>query len=894
MTLLILSVVSIKAQNITAKVLDSETKEALIGATALLQGTTKGGIAGIDGVFTITNVGNSSYNVIISYYGYEEITKSVSVSGEDVDLGEILMKSEIVNLDEVEVFADVVEERKSPIAVSSISAEKLEERFSNVSIAEAIQNTPGVYSIQGAGGYGDQEVYIRGFDQSNVAFLVNGIPVNDMENGRMYWSNFAGLNQVTRTMQVQRGLGASKLAISSIGGTVNMITKPSDRKKGGRVEYMMGTGSWNNRLRFTYNTGLSDNGWAFSLQGTRTTTGGGFEGLYANKQGAILPGAFTDAWSYYVSLSKKINDKHQLMFWAFGAPVNRGTAWTVDDKTRKDFGITQPNFNNALGYRNGDLFNARQNKTNKPMTALTHYWDIDGRTSVTTSLYYSRARVLSTQPRDAKSGLFLSDRISLVGQGVTSENLIDWDYLMTQNRDTANLLTVKFPNGDINIDSVKGYASRYYLESRHNNHDWIGLVSNYTKQLQNVRIRGGVDLRHYRGEHYAEVFDLMGGDFIKNQDRYGNIYNKIQGANPIARKGDKTNYFYDGIVNWGSVFGQVEATINKFILFGAATLTYSDMQRVGHFWSGNTFTGYESSSYGKSEKKDYLTYTFKAGANYQINGRHNVYVNGGHFTRPPYLRNAFQDGRYSNKYRIGVKPESIYSTEVGYGFKASFLKLNLNGYYLLWQNRTTQIDVDDPDQSVTIDIPLVLNGMVSEHKGVELDFEINPTPTFEINGYVSLGDWKWKTVPNQKIVIGRLTFLTDDLFNVKNVQGLPVGAAAQTTAGLGFHYKGIRKTYIGARANYADRIPIRYTLEDVSKGYITSDIIKKNFDDYATVDIYMGRYFDIGENMRGRISFNVNNVLNTKYTRWASYFLSQVQRGYGYSRTFTIGLSLSF
>ncbi|MEO1256748.1 MAG: TonB-dependent receptor, partial [Bacteroidota bacterium] len=330
------------AQNvgtITGFVKETNTEEGLIGATVVLKGTKYGSLTGIDGDFKIANVPSGQYTLRVSYIGYSTLEQSVSVGSGNLDLGELFIEEEAIGLEEVQVFASVVEERKTPVAISTFNAQTLDERFNNVSIAEAIQNTPGVYTIQGAGGYGDQEVYIRGFDQSNVAFLVNGIPVNDMENGRMFWSNFAGLNQVTRQLQVQRGLGASKLAVSSIGGTVNMITKPSDRGEGGRIEYQTGTGSWNNRLRFTYNTGESANGWAFSFQGARTTTSGGLVGLSSEEQGSIIPGAYTDAWSYYLAASKKINENHQVMFWAFGAPFDRGSAFVVDDQTREIFDI---------------------------------------------------------------------------------------------------------------------------------------------------------------------------------------------------------------------------------------------------------------------------------------------------------------------------------------------------------------------------------------------------------------------------------------------------------------------------------------------------------------------------------------------------------------------------
>ncbi len=883
--------------SISGTIYDEDLNEPLIGASVQIVGTTKGGITDINGKFLIRDVATGSYQLKISYYGFETITKNVTVTSGLADVGNINLKSTAIGLDEVQVFADVVEERKTPVAISTITSEQLEERYSNYELADVVQNTPGIYTINGAGGYGDQEVYIRGFDQTNVAFLVNGIPVNDMENGRMFWSNFAGLNQVTRTVQVQRGLGASKLAVSSIGGTINMITKPSESRAGGRMEYQMGTGSFNSRTRFTYNTGQSANGWALSFQGSRTITTNNFGGLPSTQQGPIMPGAFADAWSYYIAASKQINDKHQIMFWAFGAPVNRGTAWTPDDLTRETFRIEEPMFNNALGIKNGELFNARQNRVDKPLMAMTHYWDMNATTSISTSVYYSYARVYSVQPTDATSSLFLQTRTpSMIGNQITAENLINWDYLMEQNRLSGRQRTVAYPNGDPNIPSVTGYASRYYLESRHNNHDWIGLVSNYTKQLRDLRIRAGIDLRHYRGEHYAQVYDLMGGDFIENRSRFGDLYNKLDTENAIAYEGDKTNYNYDGIVNWVSGFGQAEWVKDKWTFFGSATLTNSSMQRIGYFWSGNEFQGYESTSLGASEKRNFITYVLKGGANYRITGRHNVYANAGYFTRPPFLVNAFQDSRYSNNYRFGLEPENVISTEMGYSFRASFLKANVNAYYLQWNNRTTQIDINDPQSDINLglEIPLVLNGMQSTHKGIELDFVANPVTTLELNGYIGLGDWTWTKVPNQQIVVGEDIINTDDLYDVNTLIGLPTGAAAQTTMGLGFHYTGIRSTYVGARMNYADRIPVRYTVEDVVDGFITDEVIKDDFDDYVTFDLYAGRYFDIGEKMSGRISANVNNVFNVEYTRFASYFFNQIQRGYGFPRTFSIGLSIDF
>ena len=52
-------------------------------------------------------------------------------------------------------------------------------------------------------GFGDSKINVRGFEQNNIAVMINGVPVNDMETGWVYWSNWSGLADVTNKMQVQ-------------------------------------------------------------------------------------------------------------------------------------------------------------------------------------------------------------------------------------------------------------------------------------------------------------------------------------------------------------------------------------------------------------------------------------------------------------------------------------------------------------------------------------------------------------------------------------------------------------------------------------------------------------------------------------------------------------------
>lgn len=892
--------------SVKGTVLDAESDEPLIGVSILVKGTTKGGITNLDGEFSFANIPTGTQTLAISYLGFASKEVEVNiVSDQEADAGNVILEAEAIGLREVEIFSSVVDERKTPVAVTSINSLTMQERFSGSSMADIAGSTAGVNAIQGAGGYGDSEVYIRGFDQSNVAFLVNGIPVNDMENGRMFWSNFAGLSDVTRQVQVQRGLGASKLAISSIGGTVNMITKPAERSEGGRVQYETGTGSWNQRARFSYNTGESASGWALSFQGARITTNQGFSGRDKQQGAGIRPGAFVDAWAYYLSASKKINDQHQLLFWAFGAPVNRGTAWTADDATRDAFNIDDVQFNNALGIYKGDLFNMRQNKSHKPTMALSHYWDIDPTTSVSTSVYFSHANVYSTQPVDSDNFLFFAEGVndpadaevgflteprSPQSPAFLSNGLINFDYLASENRDPSRQQTINFPNGDPNADPITGFASRYYLEARFNNHNWVGLISNFKKQINKLSVTAGVDLRKYKGSHYAEVFELLGGDFVDNISVRNNDYNKLV-PNQVLREGDRVNYDYDGFVDWAAAFGQVEYNGDKFDVFGTLTLTNTSYQRQGNFWNGRE-SHFEDNSYGLSEKRTFNTYTAKAGASFHPTNRHNFFVNVGRFTRPPFFRNAFFDARYGNDYVEGLTTEKITSGEVGYSYRSSIIKVNLNGYYTVWQDRTTTLEVEGTNNVTqeAFSLPFAFTGLESLHKGLEMDFVYNVTSSLELNGFVSLGDWKWNNSPTQETTDENGQVRIDTL----DVKGFPVGAVPQTTIGLGAHFTGIKDTYIGARWQYSDRISVRYSPGDVIEGFIDKAAVTDAFDDFSTLQIYAGRYIDLSEDLRGRFSVSVQNVLNTEYVRWASYFLNQTQKGFGFPRTYTIGFSIDF
>ena len=178
----------IYGQSISGKVTD-ETGNPLIGANVVVEGTDLGAASMEDGTYSIS-IGEGSYTVMTSVIGYTSSTKSIDVSG-DVTLDFNLTVS-AVGMSALEVLASRAGE-KTPVAYTTVTKTDMEFRLGSQDLPMALNLTPSVYATQQGGGAGDARINVRGFNQRNIAVMINGVPQNDMENGWVYWSNWDGV-----------------------------------------------------------------------------------------------------------------------------------------------------------------------------------------------------------------------------------------------------------------------------------------------------------------------------------------------------------------------------------------------------------------------------------------------------------------------------------------------------------------------------------------------------------------------------------------------------------------------------------------------------------------------------------------------------------------------------
>ena len=888
------------AQTITVKgqLVDSETGEPLVGAAVMVESTTQGSVTDIDGYFKQAVASNAT--LVFKYVGYKDLKQKIIRKGASVDLGIIQMHPDAVMLSDVVITSSVAIARKTPVAVSTVTPVFIEERLGTQEFPEILKTTPGIYATKKGGAFGDSELRMRGFKSENVAVLVNGVPMNDMEWGGLYWSNWTGLSDVTRSTQTQRGLGASKVSAPSVGGSVNIVTKGADAEKGGTVSYAMGNDGYNKML-FSLSTGMSKSGWALTLLGAKTWGDG------------YIQSTDFEAYNWFVNLTKRFNENHQLSLTAFGAPQwhnqrNNNNGLSIKEwqnvKQYVDNLDDVYKYNPSFGYRkNGVAYNQNQNKYNKPQISLNHQWQIDHKSSLSTVAYVSIGRgygssgQANTEIGAARADWYAASKGTLSSKFRNADGTFAYDQMEELNEQSAN-------------------GSLYAMSISKNYHNWYGLVSTYTTKFgEYVDFYGGVDFRYYKGTHTNEISDLFGGKFFVDYDSRRNVKvaNNAAAADPnfIHQKltiGDVIYRDYDGYTVSEGAFAQAEYNKDKLSAFLSGSLSNTSYWRYDRL--------YYDEAHAKSDKVNFMGFTAKGGANYNITDHHNIFANIGYISRAPFFSyGAFLQAQTSNATNPDAVNEKIFSVELGYGYRSKWLTANLNAYFTRWMDKTMTSggDITNANREVIDRYSINMQGVDARHMGVELDLVANPTRWLDINGMFSLGDWQWDSnatgyyynslgQPLKNIKSGEIASgiqASDHAKSVVNLKGVKVGGSAQLTTALGaqVHFSGFRGglTYTWFARNYSD-----YDLDGSMlspDGNVTVTQPWK-IPSGGQFDLNASYTFPLGK-CKATLYGNVENVFNQRYIvdatdggtgKWENAY----EVFYAFGRTYSLRLKVAF
>lgn len=854
--ILLLTAVSGFAQ-INGRVVDADTNESLPGATIIVKGTQIGVTTGFDGTFTI----NASEGdvLVVSFVGYEEKevvaeeNMRIEIQAGDNVLGELVVSTNVI---------DIAKTRETPVAVSTISPAEISLRVGNQEFPEIMNKTPGVYATKQGGGYGDSRISLRGFDQNNTAFLINGQPVNDMENGWVYWSNWQGLTDVASGIQIQRGLGASMLAVPSVGGTVSIFTKTAENQTGGSVSQMLGNDGYN-KTAISYNSGQNESGWSSSFL-LSYWSGNGY---VQNTSG--------EGWTYFAAIGYTPNENHSLNFSLLGAGQwhHQRSVWVSirDYEYFGDEGIDQT-WNSNGGTLNGSEYNMRRNFYNKPLATFNWDWEISENVELATSFYGSAGRGGGTGPRGQ---YFRNGDIDILpfrkdlyehyvenGRGPRNpDGTINFDRVVAVNRSTTSPYTGGISDYQGQLIGSNGFRADgvnravAIRRASMNSHNWFGVISNLDITSGDFTYSVGIDLRDYTGYHYRVLNDLLGLDgyfSTGNDNSAGKILQagNIIEASPFNDTGltkQKMAYYNIGYVGWQGLNGMVEYNSqDRFTAVLQAGLSNKSYQREDLFAQPDN-----PISDTKNVSGGYL----KGGANYNIDENNNVFINAGFISRQPNFDAVFPN--FANTINPDLQNEEITSIELGYGLITNSFKLNLNIYTTEWGNRfisrgfTTDQGVDGTAQFNDVDV---------RHSGIELESSYQLNNALRLRGMLSLGDWKYTKnfeadlFDDNQQNVGNATLYTKDA---------KVGDTPQFVAYVEADYRITNMWSADVGYRHVDQLYADYSITD-------SDFTQPNnqgalqLPSYGLVDLGSTFRFDLfGQEASFRV--NVNNLFDTTY-----------------------------
>ncbi len=888
---------------LSGTITDNVSKQPVVGAKVVFS-TEFRAITDYDGNYTIADMPYGTYEGTVTMRGFDTLNISVEINQPEVTNDVLIGGSQ--ELDEVKVIGNIAEDRKTPVAKTTLDAKSIREELGSQDLPMILNSTPGVHATEQGGGDGDARITIRGFNQRNVGVMIDGVPVNDMENGWVYWSNWFGLDNITSQIQVQRGLGATKLAMPSVGGTMNILTKNTGGKREITARQEYGTGNFL-RTSVSYKSGTLNNGWGVL-----------FSGSYKQGQGWVN-GLTTQGGFYYLKVQKKL-DKHVISLSGFGAPQQHGqrsyqqgiSYWDaeygramfegsdelyniitryrsdgdynayiqglqsqgldensvqqymtnyVDTTGAENRGVQ---FNEHYGYRTIDgkrqLFNERRNYYHKPQITLKDFWKVNDKLSISNMVYTSIGRGGGQRYFNSSSSIIVDE-----------EGLIDWDQMVLNNQFTT-FGGQTFPTIDVFYDPELLKSSQI-LSASVNNHFWLGGLSQFDYEYSpHLSFAGGLDYRYYKGEHYNEVLDLLGGDyFVNGQNQNAESDMKMVG-DKIGRQ--PWHNHRDGLVQWGGAFGQMEYSKGVWTAFVNASVVANFYKGIDYFRGKQlvladtileigyddvvTHNGqtYDRNSSGlRDHQTDWVNktgFTFKTGANYNVTEKQNVFVNVGYLSRTPMFNNVIDN--QNNRVFDTLVNENILAFEFGYGFRSKKLSVNVNGYYTTWTNRPLPFGLSvqdplDPLEVIVVNIP----GMDARHMGIEVDAAYKVHKTVMIEGMASIGDWIWNSAEDIVVYGDTITF---------DARGVHVGDAAQSTFAASVRWAPIKGGYLKLKYTYFDRYFTDF--DPISLSGSTAGQDSWQMPDYGIMSLHAGYRMPIGDNT---LSFraNVINLLNTKY-----------------------------
>lgn len=866
------------AQNIVKGIVkDSNSENPIEGVSVTILNTSVSGTTDKDGVFTLSNLSNGKFILEIKFKGYETQNFPLEFNGNTIDLGVILL------------YQDVTEDLD--LSTITITDDELDDDASAAdNISGLLQATRDIYLRTAAFDFGGSFFRIRGLDSENGTVLINGIEMNKLFNGRPQWSNWGGLNDVTRNQDFSNGLSPNSYTFGGLLGTTNIITRASEQRPGARVSYASSNRSYVHRVMATYSTGLTEDGWAFSISGSRRAGQEGFN-----------DGTSYNANSLFISVEKKFNDSHSLNLTSIYAPNKRGKS---SANTQEVFDLKGIQYNSFWGYQDGEIRNSRYKELIEPIFMLNHYWDVNEKVSINTNVAYQFGSLGNS--RLEFGGTDIDPNTGFPEGGGANPDPTYYQKLPSyaarnfpNDPSIAFGLQQQFVNdGQINWlamyqtniqNAAQGLNSTFIqFEDRvDDNQLTINTILDATIN-ENVTLNGGLTFRNLKSENFANVMDLLGGTGFLDVDGFASdltnnpqqIQNDLLNPNRVVGVGDRFRYNFNIFANVMSGFAQAQFKYNKIDFYAATSITNTTYQREGLYQNG----GFVNNSLGKGRKLSFTGIGLKVGGTYKLTGRHLFDFNAAYLSKAPSIRNTFTNSRENHDIVPNISEEKNTSFDVSYVLRSPKLQARVTGYYTKTEdsNEVSFFFADgvniEGSNETTAFVQEILQGIDKQYFGGELGIEYQLTSTLKLKGAAAVGQHTYANNPN--LYLSSEDFASTQSLGRANMKNYKLANGPQQAFMVGFEYRDPDFWWVGATANFMSNAYIDISPLQRSSNFYT-DFDGMPFNDYdpnvarellrqEKIGGYMVTNLVGGKSWRINNSFisvfaSVNNLFNTVF-----------------------------
>ena len=856
---LLFSVSATFAQTKVVGHVKSDKGDPLSGASVQLLGTTFSAQTDNNGYFVLNGASQGRYQLYIFADGYADYIKEIDIKpGQTIDVGTITLATLGGEQD---------------LAVTEISQDEIaQEEQGEENLSGLLHGSRDVFLSAAAYNLGMLRFRVRGYDNEYNEVDINGVPMENMDNGRVYWSLWGGLNNVTRFKTSYLGLQRNDMTFGGLAGSTNIDMMPSKFGKGTNITYSLTNRTYRQRVIFTYSTGVMDNGWALTVSGSRRWANDGY-----------IPGTFYDAWAYYVGVEKQFKH-HNLAINFFGAPIKRGKAGPT---VQEMYDLTGNHFYNPYwGWQDGKKRNSRIAHSDIPVLIITDVWKINNNTKLTTSLagrygqngatalnWYNAPDPRPDYYRYLPSYITSPEEAQEVAEAIRTNpdySQIDWARLYDANRSSYE--TIHNANG-IKGNDVSGYRAQYIIEDRRYDQRSIALSSVLNKNVnERLTIDAGLLARYYVTHDFKKLDDLMGADYYVDVDKYAerdfvssdSAQNNLLIPNHIIHEGDVFGYDYDAVTVNSRTWAQAFYSLPHFDMYAAGYLSYTSFWRVGYMQNGR----FPDNSLGKSKTNNFFNYGLKTGLVWKITGRHFIAGHAAYMTKAPTFMNAYVSPRTRDQVADHLTSEKIMHGDIGYYLRAPRIKAKITAFYTQIDNRTRiRSFYHDGYRNF---VNYVLTGINEVHQGIELALQAHITDALTASGAASLGYYYYSSRPQVTITVDNSS---EVLAKDKEVymKGYLIPGTPQTAATAGLKYNGAKYWFAGMNVNYVsdnyvDINPERRTPEAVEYVIPGSDqwnsiLNQEKLPSGYTLDAYFGKSFKIKHTFI-YLNVSVNNILN--------------------------------